>query len=258
MINIPDSVTIQRLKAREGELYQVGREWLEKDERSPGIHASGLLDPRLAYFNAKFPGPLPDRLVTMFMVGRVLHAFVLGSHAGSVDIGSADAGSRRCDLGFDYSPDAFLDGKVREVKTSRSFYEPKSLEDVSMYVEQLLVYMVATETTESELWVLFLNLKDESGKTSPAFRCYTVRISAEDLAALRVSLAATTTALQAALDAPVKSEAFRSLDLCRAWKCGARNCEYYDQCQPEGRYGTEAFDKTGATSARTKSKRKSG
>lgn len=256
MINIPDSVTIQRLKAREGELYQVGREWLEKDERSPGIHASGLLDPRLAWFNSKFPGPLPDRLVTMFMVGRVLHAFVLGSHAGSVDIGVADVGSRRCDLGFDYSPDAFLDGKVREVKTSRSFYEPKSLDDVSMYVEQLLVYMVATETTESELWVLFLNLKDESGKTSPAFRCYTVRVSSADLAALRATLAATTATLQAALDSP-DPEVFRTLELCRPWKCGAKNCEYYDQCQPEGRYGTPQFD-VGAKSARKKSPRKGG
>ena len=254
MINIPDSVTIQRLKAREGELYQVGREWLEKDERSPGIHASGLLDRRLAWFNAKFPGPLPDRLVTMFMIGRVLHAFVLGSHAGSVDIGSADSGSRRCDLGFDYSPDSFLDGKVREVKTSRSFYEPKSLDDVSMYVEQLLVYMVATETTESELWVLFLNLKDETGKTSPAFRCYTVRISDQDLQALRGEIAASTAELQAAMDSP-DPEAFRQLELCRPWKCGAKNCEFYDRCQPEGRYGDPKWDSAERTSkARTPKK----
>ena len=82
-----------------------------------------------------------------------------------MDVGTTDAGSSHCDLGFDYSPDAFYDGLVREVKTSRSFYEPTSIEDLGTYIEQVLIYMVATETLESEFWVLYLNLKDETGKT---------------------------------------------------------------------------------------------
>jgi hypothetical protein len=97
-----------------------------------------------------------------------------------VDVGTTDAGSCHCDLGFDYSPDAFYDGMVREVKTSRSFYEPTSIDDLGTYIEQVLIYMMATET-------------------------------------LRTPLA------RAILASP----------LCREWKCGARNCEYYDQCQPE-------------------------
>ena len=92
-------------------------------------------------------------------------SIILGAHAGHVDVGTTDAGSSHCDLGFDYSPDAFYDGLVREVKTSRSFYEPTSIEDLGTYIEQVLIYMVATETLESELWVLYLNLKDETGKT---------------------------------------------------------------------------------------------
>lgn len=253
MISIPEGVVVDRRPAREAELYDVARTWLAKEERTPGIHASGLLDPRQGWFNIKFPGPLPDRLVTMFMVGKVLHAFIIGAHAGAVDLGATDAGSRSSSLGYDYSPDLFYDGMVREVKTSRSFYEPTSIDDLSMYIEQVLTYMAATETLESELWVLYLNLKDETGKTSPAFRCYSVQITADELAATKTEIADTANMLQAALDSP-DDQSFRTLPLCREWKCGARNCEYYDQCQPEGRYGTDKFDSL--TGAKRGSKKK--
>jgi len=251
VITIPAGVVVDRAPAREVELYDVARKWLEKDERTPGIHATALLDPRQGWFQAKFPGPLPDRLVTMFMVGKVLHAFILGAHAGHVDVGVTDAGSSHCDLGYDYSPDLFYDGMVREVKTSRSFYEPKSVDDLSFYIEQVLTYMVATETLESELWVLYLNIKDETGRTAPAFRCYSVKVTTEELAAVREEIALATTVLQAALDSTL-DEPFRALPLCREWKCGARNCEWYDQCQPEGRYGTDKFDGTGVKRGRKK------
>lgn len=242
MINIPDSVTISRKKEREQELYDVTRGWLEKEERSPGIHASSLLDPMKGYWDARNPGPLPNRLVTMFMVGKVLHAFILGAHAGlsGADMAAlaSDSGSSDSGLGYVYSPDLVHEGMVREVKTSRSFYEPKDLEDVGMYVEQLLTYMVPTNTLESELWVLYLNLKDENGKTSPAFRCYSVRISQADLDRVKAVLTETTAQLSRALATSDPS----ALPLCREWKCGASNCEHYDLCQPKGRYGTEQFD----------------
>jgi hypothetical protein len=239
VITIPESVTISRKKAREQELYDVTRTWLEKEERAPGIHASALLDPLKGYWDVMNPGALPNRLVTMFMVGKVLHAFILGSHAGAAtDINRSDGGSLDSGLGYVYSPDLIHDGMVREVKTSRSFYEPKDLDDVGMYVEQLLTYMVPTHTLEAELWVLFLNLKDENGKTSPAFRCYSVRISEGDLARLEVELTQVTAQLTKAIELKDPT----GLTLCREWKCGAGNCEHYDLCQPEGRYGTEQFD----------------
>ena len=91
------------------------------------------------------------------------------------------------------------------------------------------------------MWVLYLNLKGEDGKTSPAFRCYSVRVSAAELAAVRSQVGATSVALLTALDS-ADPDAFRALPLCREWKCGARNCEWYDQCTPEGRWGDPKFD----------------
>lgn len=254
MIEIPSSVTLKRKKSREAELYDVSRTWLEKDERTPGIHASSLLDPLKGFWDTMNPGPLPNRLVTMFMVGKVLHAFILGAHAGAVDINTSDGGSSDSGLGYVYSPDLVHEGMVREVKTSRSFYEPQDVGDVDNYVEQLLTYMAPTNTLESELWVLFLNLKDETGRTAPAFRCYSVRISQEHLDAVKEQLKATTQQLATAIEK--KDPA--GLPLCREWKCGARNCEHYDLCQPEGRYGTPKFDNPGATrgkNPKTKAKR---
>lgn len=248
MIPIPDSVTITRHTGRESELYDKGREWLAKDPRTPGIHASGLLDPMQAYWSAVDPRPLSNKLVTMFMVGKVLHAFILGSYQGDVDLSRTDDGSSHTDLGYDYSPDLYLDGMVREVKTSRSFYEPKELRDVSMYVEQILTYMAATETLESELWVLFLNLKDDRGRSAPAFRCYTVKLSADDLARTKDVLSDRAKQLSVALELRDPS----GLELCREWKCGASNCNWYDMCQPEGRYGTPKYDSAGVRSSREK------
>jgi hypothetical protein len=110
-----------------------------------------------------------------------------------------------------------------------------------MYVEQLLTYMAATNTVESELWVLYLNLKDASGKTCPAFRCYTVLLSQADLDEVKGSLRLNAMLLAEA----IKTKDPGGLELCREWKCGAKNCDWYDQCQPIGRYGTPKFDATG-------------
>src|SRR5882724_10486153 len=40
---------------------------------------------------------------------------------------------------------------VREVKTSRSFYEPTSIDDLGTYIEKVLIYMLATETLRTPL-----------------------------------------------------------------------------------------------------------
>lgn len=252
MIPLPQSATVVRNTGAERMLGDKARAWIESEERSPGLHASDFLDPRQKYWQTKDPRPLSDRLVTMFLVGKVLHAFVIGSVNGAVDLRTSDAGSSASpDLGFSYSPDHRLDdGKVAELKTSRSFYEPKDLMDLSLYLEQLLVYMVATTTLESQLWVLYLNLRDENGKSAPSFRCYDFRVSDADLSAVRAYLIAQKELLEEALAQNNPSK----LPLCRPFKCGANNCEWYQQCQPPGRYGDPVWDGTAPKAKRGKRK----
>lgn len=234
MIQIPESINIVRSPKTERVLLDRSREWLMKDERVPGIHASDLLDPLQAYWRRVDPQPMSDRLVPIFMIGKVLHAFILSAVEGVNLSWDSDQGSRQSEvIGIAYSPDHLIKGIPREVKTSRSFYEPKDVSDLDMYIEQLLIYMAAERITKGQLWVLYLNLKDSAGKTAPQFRAYTVTISPEDLEKVITSLTTTRKELQMAEEKKDPS----ALPLCRDWKCGKGNCEWWDKCKPKGRYG---------------------
>ncbi len=238
-INIPSTLVVRRDTASEAELLEAGRAWLTKEERAAGVHASDLLDPLQAYWRNKKPLPLADRDVCMFLVGKVLHAFVLGSIEGKVDLGITDAGSSYSKvLDLTYSPDMMKGGVPRELKTTRSFYEPKTVDDLGLYIEQLLVYMSSTNSCEGKLWVLYLNLKNEAGRTQPAFRCFTITLSTEELARVTGDLVAQRALLAQALE----TNDPRVLSLCREWKCGAANCQWYEDCKPEGRYHSPKYD----------------
>ncbi len=245
-IPLPESLTVARNNKSERMLLDKAKDYVTKDERTPGIHASDLLDLRQSFWKHVDPQPLTDRLTVTFLVGRVLHAFVLGAVDGpdSVDVARTDDGSSNSDiLGISYSPDKVLDGVVRELKTSRSFYEPTDLKDLDIYLEQLLVYQAATQTTQSQLWVLYLNLRNAEGKTAPDFRAFDVSISEEDLAKVTQYLKESREQLESAIAA----DDWRRLPLCREWKCGAGNCEYYMKCRPEGRFGLPEWDTKGLT-----------
>lgn len=237
MLSIPESLKITRSKAAENTLLRKAREWLMKEERDPRIHVSDLLDPRLAYWQRVDPRPLSDRLVTVFLVGKVLHAFVLaavdGKNAKKTKLASDDGARYHEGLRLVYSMDACINGIPREFKTSRSFYEPTQYKDLALYCEQLLCYMVAEGKTEGQLWLLLLNLKDETGRTAPAFRVYNVRISKKDWGVFRAQMARTIYELEHAL----LHKDPRNLPLCREFKCGEGNCDWWHQCRPEGRYG---------------------
>lgn len=239
-IPFPGSLGLKRNKAAERMLVEKARKFIESGDRTPGIHASDLLDELQAFYKHTSPSSLPDRLVNTFLVGKVLHAFVLQSidDRPSVDLGITDDGSSVSDLGFSYSPDKVLRGMVRELKTSRSFYEPKTVRDLDSYIEQVLVYMAAEKTIRGQIWVLYLNFRDKEKKTAPAFRTFDVTISEEDLAVLRTWLAERTVVLADA----IKRNDPTALPLCREWKCGRGNCDFYDKCKPDGRYGTKRFD----------------
>ncbi len=236
MIELPKSLKLNRDIRDENALLQAAKDWLEKDQRAEGIHASDLLDLRQAYYRHTDPRGLSSRETTLFLVGKVLHAFVLGSRAGeAVDLAKTDEGSRYSEeLGLWYSPD-WDKGEVAEFKTSRVFKEPKTIGDVDVYLEQVLVYMAAKNVTEAKLWVLLINLKtdDNSRRTVPAFRCYKISISPEDLEQAVQYIRGQ----RDILDTAIRDRRPDGLPVCRAWKCGEGNCPYWgNPCKPEGRY----------------------
>lgn len=229
MLTLPNSLTIKRDRAVEARLVEKAREWVTKDERSPGVHASELLDPRKAYWQRVDPKELTPRLVNTFLVGRVLHAFVINAvdEKKSLDLDTTDTGSQTSkELGIEFSPDFVINGKVRELKTSRAFYEPKTIDDLAMYAEQVLVYLAATNTLTGQVWVLYLNFRDADKRTSPEWRCYTITISESDLQKLKTEIKAYRKALLRAVE--VKSD--KDLPACREWLRSEKFCDWWGQC----------------------------
>lgn len=251
MIPLPDSLRLKRSTADERKLLAASRAWLEKDERKQGLHASDFLDLRQAFWKAVDPQPSSDRQIPIFLVGKILHGFVLGAMDGAnVDLNVTDEGSSwNEEIGFWYSPD-WDKGEIAEFKSSRAFKEPRDATDIDNYIEQVLIYMVAKQRTSAKLWVLYLNLKDKQRRTSPEFRAYSITVSPEDLTKLGDYLR---TAKQQLTDAishygAGDRESYRALPLCRDFKCGAGRCEWWDKCQPEGRYGEPRWGTTAAES----------
>lgn len=234
MIAVPTSLKVERNEEREGQLAATARRWIEAGERTPGIHASDLIMPRKGYWKHFDQQPLSDREVGLFMVGKVLHSFILHEGSDHPLLSVTDEGSRFDEeLGLSYSPDKLQGGKVIEVKTSRAQKPAVYVDDLGDYVTQVLIYLACERVTEGEIWVLYLNARvGDTRRTSPAFRVFTVSISPEELVGVRRDVAAAVRALQVAID----SQDHRGLGLCPAWACKREQCGWYDRCQPEGRW----------------------
>ena len=247
MLILPKSLEIVRSPKQEKKLVEQTRQWLAKEKRDPRIHASDLLDPRKAYWDRQNPTTLTDRMVGLFFVGKVLHAFFLSALNGEKGVNwASDAGSvYNKELDIVWSND-WEDKSVKphvpwEFKTSRSAYEQKT-KDLSLYCEQLLVYMVAQGSTKGRLVVLQTNLPTPRGEgwgSYPQYRAYTVSVSTEDLKRYKKQLVATKTLLANAL----KKKNPKELPVCREFKCGQSQCPHYQLCKPEGRYGTKRWDR---------------
>jgi len=238
MIELPESLKLQRDLRDEHKLLKAAKDWLTKEERTAGIHASDLLDLRQAFYLHVDPRGLSERETTLFLVGKVLHSFVLGTADGKEpDISRTDEGSVYSErLGLWYSLD-WDKGDIAEFKTNRMFKEPRTIGDVDSYLEQTLIYMAAKQVTKAKLWVLLLNLRNESTRrTTPVFRCYAITITPEDLQQVTESVRRQRDTLAGAIDRRDPS----ALPVCRSWKCGEGNCPYWgNPCRPEGRYGRD-------------------
>jgi hypothetical protein len=121
-----------------------------------------------------------------------------------------------------------FNGKVREIKTSRSFYEPSEPKDLAMYCEQVLIYLAGTGQTEGDIWCLYMNIPG-----GPAFRVYKLKISKADLAKVQVEIALITKTFKKAQ----KEKKPEILPLCRPFRCHPKECAYFEKCKPQGRYG---------------------
>lgn len=234
MFKIPKSLKVTRSKKAERKLTEVTKKWIDR-ERSPGVHASDLLNPLLSYYRKTEPKKITGREARIFMTGHVFHAFILSAVEGTKEINwESDGGQLYSkDLDIEYAPDKVLNGKVREVKTSRSFYAPRDTEDLEGYIRQCLIYMAATGTVDSQLWVFYINLRDSKKRTNPEYRCYNLRIEKKELKVLQKDIKVEVKRLQKAVDEKDPS----GLPLCVDWLCGKNRCVYWGKpCKPKGRY----------------------
>ena len=229
MIRLPD-LAITRDEFQEVKVYQEVKTWLEHQdaERSDSIHASDLPDPRLAYWKRKAPKEITERQVWFYSIGKVLHNLVLILEGEQTDTGT------HTELDILFSPDRIQNGEPVELKTHRGFREPTITQlqaEFSHYFEQLLTYCILKNSLVGHLWVLFINLKDRTGRTFPEIRCYTVTITEEQFYSIEASVLEPRDQLRLALD----KEDHTSLPLCRSWLCGD-NCAWYNVCKPGGRW----------------------
>jgi len=171
---LPKNLLIERDIEDEKELLLKARAYLEKgNEKRKGVHASDILNPRMSFWNGVTEAPLPDRLVNMFVVGQLAHAIIEVIYAGETDYLShgMDDGTQHWKE-LQYSPDILEHkGGPVEIKTTRSFYEPKALylpddETFHAYIEQLMIYMAAEDKIKGRLTLLYLNMKVD-GRTEP-------------------------------------------------------------------------------------------
>lgn len=232
-ITLPKSLEMKRSRRLENGMRKKARKLLGDNYRE-GIHASDLLDPRQSYWRKVDPQPPTDTEVLYFLIGRVLHELILVHDDKGSDLGSFE----HPQLGITYSPDQLTskEGYPVELKTTRGWYEAKSIKDIDSYVEQLLIYMASLDVTEGVIVVLYLNLKKDpknnrSFATEPTWRCYKVSILKADLKKVKTEIKKTAKAIKKAIE----TGDYEKLPLCRQWKCGDR-CPYWEQCQPKGRY----------------------
>lgn len=174
----------------------------------------------------------------MFVVGMVAHAIIEVIKGADGDYTTSDSGTKFFEDIY-YSPDFMnFKGEPDEIKTTRSFYLPKKayLPDDStyhMYFEQLITYMAAEDKTTGRLTLLYMNSKGEDGRTFPQFYVWKITTTPEALAAFRKVIVSRKDRLQRAIDKKDCSE----LPICREWKCGEKECDWWSKCQPPGRYG---------------------
>jgi len=240
---------IRRNYTLEEQVNDAARVFLEKTDRAEGLHFSDLLTPRKAYWKKKLPKPLDAREIGFFIAGRAHHEVILAimKRQGKISA-EADEGSKLWD-GVFYSPDFNL-GFLAEIKSTRKQKEPPARwikKEFKNYLNQLHQYMAAEDKTTSILIVFFISLRhDDKNKTTfPVIRCYQVETTKAENEEKKKHMKKTKKLILKAIE----NDTPKILPLCPAWQCcsggwrgpAIKNCKWYDDCKPEGRYPEQTF-----------------
>lgn len=245
---------IHRNEKLEQQINERSREFLEKQDRAPGIHVSSLLTPRKYYFQQIDPLPLTDRDIGFFIAGRAHHEVVLAIMHKQDKVGDAPEAQSKVWKEISYTPDYSL-GFLAEIKSTRKQSEPNwndmdaLIREYKHYLNQLKMYMAVEDKEKAALIVFYISLRhDDANKTTfPTIRTYTVTLSPTEREEIRKEMVRGKNLINKAL----KLKDHSILPLCPIWMCAKggfrgpaiKDCPRYDVCRPEGRYPLTEFVK---------------
>lgn len=245
MICVPDTKVEKRV-------WRCLRKYQEADRRirKPNVyHVSDLLYPRKAYFDVTGYKPASDGAMGYFLTGRMLHSLLqaaLGKQfEEEVRITFADT-----DLVVVGHIDLPLSAGPTELKSTRKWTIPDEADQG--YIKQLQMYCAGKNVQVGFVVVLYIcpgRKWDGSAGTKPQLRAWRVTFSTEELEQTRQEMRAGVEALNKA----ITTLDHKILPLCPGWMCGRAakkvkvkgklveqpaeiECQYYESCQPEGRY----------------------
>lgn len=184
---------------------------VEARTRETPLHLSDLVTPRYAFWQRTKPKPLTDDEIGYFVSGRSMEDATWRLHG-------YEKGGERHEWGITFRPDWYTSIPV-EFKTRRAWLpkdDTQALDRFSHYIEQAGGYAAMTEQPAAWLWVFSLAEPQPDRSTKPAFRCYLLEWTADELAAIRADLFSRRDLLTKAL----ATGEHTSLPLCAAWKCG--------------------------------------
>ena len=248
-VELPKGIRVFHDTETEALIDQRMDEWLDLSPRSPGLHASDLLDPLHSYWDREHPVPR-DRVDTdRFFTGKLGEVALVNMLDGDRDeegnrivnpwAGGAQLTSE--EFGLEYAPDyTFKEtGIPCEIKTHRGKEPHTTLEDIRYWVEQCMVYCAMMGRNDYVLLIYYLCAQPGGKGPVISFR-RPIRLWFPDdqLEPLKKHIKELIFHVKHCYEHKTPQH----LTLCREWKCGEKMCKHWEVCKPEGRYGRKYMD----------------
>ena len=239
-IDLPQGLQISHFKELDAFILQQMDKYLDKTPRSEGLHASDLLDPRYMYWSKKKPLLRTAQQTYLYTTGKTLEDFFIHITSQKKSPAKHLGGQQQTseEFGLEFAPDWEYKGIPLELKSSRSPFLPKEFGDIRIYLEQCAIYMTVMKRLDYALTVWYLCARDEKNKTHPMTRSYHIQWTEADLEYMVKQVKAKIYHVKEVM----KRDDPSLFPVCREWKCGERQCFYWEDCQPPGRYGLKYSD----------------